>query len=61
MPIDGVVVVVLWGCPYLPFISKGAEVTWKVSESVTIIALLEFYLYSFLITRYDLIRVGLYL
>jgi hypothetical protein len=37
MAIDVVVVVVLviWGCPCPPFISKGVGVTRKVTEVVT--------------------------
>jgi hypothetical protein len=43
MAID-VVVVVVWGCPYFPFISKRVRVSRKVPESVIIIVLLGLYL-----------------
>jgi hypothetical protein len=51
----------VWGYPCPPFISKEAGVTRKVPGLVTIVVLVGLYLQSFLITRYDLIRVGLYL
>jgi hypothetical protein len=43
MAID-VVVLLLWGLPYPPFISKGVEVIRKVPESVTIVVLIGLYL-----------------
>jgi hypothetical protein len=55
MAID--VVIVVWGCPSPPVISKGVGVTRKVPRSVIIVILVGLYLLSFQITRYDLIRV----
>jgi hypothetical protein len=61
MTIIVVVVVIIWGCPCPPFILKGVGVKRKVPYLVTIVILIELYLYSFLITRFKIIRVGLYL
>jgi hypothetical protein len=58
--IDIVIVIVLLGVPYPPFISTGAAVTRKVRWPVTIVIQIGLYIQSFLITRFDLIRVWLH-
>jgi hypothetical protein len=63
--IDVVVVIVLGGgggggAPTLLYI-QGAGVTSKVLESITFVVQVGLYLYSFLVIRFDLLQVGLYL
>jgi hypothetical protein len=44
MAIDVVVKVVFWGCPDSPFMSNGAGAIRKVTESVTFVFLIGFFL-----------------
>jgi hypothetical protein len=44
MAIDVVLVVIFGVCHWPPFVSKGAGVTRKFPESVTIVVLVELYL-----------------
>jgi hypothetical protein len=61
MAIGVIVVVLVWVVTFPSFYIQGAGVIRKILGSFIIVVIVRLYLYSFLITRFYIIKVGLYL